>query len=630
MCGISGFIDFKNNTDKEILLSMVKALSHRGPDDSGAEIFDLDTATVGLGQARLSIIDLSHNGHQPMHYKQYSIVFNGEVYNYKEIKLELLQLNHEFISDSDTEVILHAFDAWGDAAVHKFIGMFAIVILDKIKNEISIVRDRAGVKPLFYYWKNDLFLFASELKSFHKHPDFDKEIDEKALKLYFDFGYVPSPYSIFKDCFKIEPGSIAKINLTNKKIEHRIYWNVDDYYKKEKSKLTYQEAKSDLKDLLKSACDYRMVADVPVGVFLSGGFDSSLVTAILQKDSIEKIKTFTIGFETGNNEADYAKEVAKYLGTEHTEYICTFKDAEKIIPDLTYFFDEPFSDSSAIPTILVSSLAVKKVKVALSADAGDEVFGGYSRYFSLRDKLHTLNRIPNGLHKITKLTLDSLVTCIPETKIDLTHKMQGFAKSLNSDKNLQSSTIFKSMSSLPNYYSNSIFKQKIEDYPTVFENDYGKVKNDIEIAMLIDYKMYLQNDILAKVDRAAMSVSLEGREPLLDHRLIEYAATLPLEYKIQGNSGKRILKDIVYDYIPKQIMDRPKAGFSVPIDYWLKNELSYLIDENLNEKALSISGLFNVPFVLEIVKSYKNDSLHYKTLIWKLIVFQMWYFKWLK
>jgi asparagine synthase (glutamine-hydrolysing) len=208
--------------------------------------------------------------------------------------------------------------------------------------------------------------------------------------------------------------------------------------------------------------------------------------------------------------------------------------------------------------------------------------------------------------------------------------MQGFAKSLNSDKNLQSSTIFKSMSSLPKYYSNSIFKQKIEDYPTVFENDYGNVKNDIEIAMLIDYKMYLQNDILAKVDRAAMSVSLEGREPLLDHRLIEFAATMPLEYKIQGNVGKRILKDIVYDYIPKQIMDRPKAGFSVPIDFWLENELSYLIDENLNEKALTVSGLFNVPFVLEIVKSYKNNSLHYKTLIWKLIVFQMWYFKWLK
>lgn len=630
MCGISGFIDFNKSTDKMSLLSMVNALSHRGPDDSGAEIFNLDHAIVGLGQARLSIIDLSQNGHQPMFYKHYRIVFNGEIYNYKEIKSELLQLNHEFTSDSDTEVILHAFEEWGNDAVIKFIGMFAIVILDINNNEISIFRDRAGVKPLFYYWKNDLFLFASELKAFHKHPGFSKEIDENAVKLYFDFGYVPSPYSIFKDCYKIEPGSIAKINLTNKEIEHTIYWNVDDYYKKDKSQLSYQDAKTELKYLLKSACDYRMVADVPVGVFLSGGFDSSLVTALLQNNSSEKIKTFTIGFETGNNEVAYAREVSKYLGTDHTEYICTFKDAEKIIPDLTYYFDEPFADSSAIPTILVSNLAVKKVKVALSADGGDEVFGGYSRYFSLRDKISTLNTIPNGLHKIAKQTLSSLVSFVPESKIDLTHKMQGFAKSLNSDKNIQSSTIFKSMSLLPKYYANSIFKQKMEDYPTVFENDYKNVKNEIELAMLIDYKMYLQNDILAKVDRASMSVSLEGREPLLDHRLIEFAATLPLEYKIQGNGGKRILKDIVYDYIPKQIMDRPKAGFSVPIDHWLKNDLSFLIDENLNEKALASSELFNVPFVLDIVKSYKNDSLHYKTLIWKLIVFQMWYFNWMK
>lgn len=629
MCGITGFIDFKNITDQEVFSSMIKSLSHRGPDDNGMEMVALDNVCIGLGQARLSIIDLSQNGHQPMHFKHLSIVYNGEIYNYQEIKKELKQLNHEFITNSDTEVILHAFDEWGVNAVHKFIGMFSIFILDKLNYKVTIIRDRAGVKPFFYYFKEELFLFSSELKSFHKHPSFTKEVDENALKLFFDFGYVPAPYSIFKDCFKVEPGEYITIDLKSKQLIKNKYWAVEDFYKAEKIDLSYLDAKSKLSDLLKSACEYRMVSDVPVGVFLSGGYDSSLVAALLQKDRTEKIKTFTIGFEEGNDESQYAKRVADYLGTEHSEYTCTTNEAQDIVPDLPYFYDEPFSDSSAIPTILVSQLAVKKVKVALSADGGDEIFGGYSRYLSLQNKINSLNKVPPFLHTPTKYAMKTLASIMPAERIELNHKFTGFAESLNSNKIIQYAQLFKSTTTLPKKYVNALFKNKTTVYTTSFDA-YYEITNSLEFPMLVDYKMYLQNDILAKVDRATMSVSLEGREPLVDHRLIEFAASLPLDYKIHKNNGKRILKDIVHDLIPKEIMDRPKAGFSVPIDVWLRGDLSYLIDEYLNLEAIKKSGYFNEYFVMDVVHKYKESKLHYTTLIWKLIVFQMWYFKWIK
>lgn len=349
------FINFKTNSNIVVLDKMVSTLHHRGPDDRGGEVFNYNEAMIGLGHTRLSIMDLSPAGHQPMHFEHLSIVFNGEIYNFKEIKNELFTLGHQFKSESDTEVILHAFLEWGKTCVSKFNGMFVFVIFNKLSLEVTIIRDRAGVKPLFYYWKDGLFLFASELKAFHQHPRFEKKINENALHQYMDFGYVPTPYCIFENCGKLEPGHILTFSTSKKSFEITKYWDVNDFYRLPKLNISYNEAKEEVEKILLSAFEYRMVADVPVGVFLSGGYDSTAVAAMLQSSRSEKLRTFTIGFEEGNNESPFAKEIANFIGTDHNEFYCTTKEAQEIIPSLPFFYDEPFADSSAIPTILVSS-----------------------------------------------------------------------------------------------------------------------------------------------------------------------------------------------------------------------------------------------------------------------------------
>jgi asparagine synthase (glutamine-hydrolysing) len=628
MCGIAGFIDFNKNSGIDFLEKMVKTMHHRGPDDNGYECIESESAVIGLGQARLSIIDLSPLGHQPMHYNELIIVFNGEIYNFKEIKSELTSLGHNFISTSDTEVILHAYKQWGKNAVNRFIGMFSIVILDREKQEIVMIRDRAGVKPFFFYWQNGLFLFGSELKAFHAHPFFKKKIDLNALRSYFDYGYVPAPYTIFKDCHKLEPGKQLRLDLNTKTISISTYWNVLDYYRKPKLDISYDEAKEHTLELLKSACRYRMVSDVPVGVFLSGGYDSSVVTAILQAGQDTALKTFTIGFADGTNEAPYAKEVAKFLGTDHTEYLCTTKEAQDIVPMLPFYYDEPFADSSAIPTTLVSQLARKQVKVALSADGGDEIFAGYDVYQQLRESNNKLNKIPPYLKNPVKKVF-GLNKYMPFISDGLKYKLDGISASLNTDNFKQAIGLYRKMISLPQLYSNNLFSQEISPYIAGYHTDSTGFHNEIELALAIDYQMYLQNDIMVKVDRAAMSVSLEGREPLLDHRLIEFAAQLPMEYKLSGNKSKIILKDLVHEYLPKHMMDRPKAGFTLPINKWMQGDLKYLLDEYLSDKALAQTGLFNVKFTTSRVKMFHNKKLHYVPLIWKLLMFQMWYQKWM-
>jgi asparagine synthase (glutamine-hydrolysing) len=630
MCGIAGYVDFNANTPSDTLGLMVKTLHHRGPDDTGFEHHNQNRTTIGLGQTRLSIIDLSYAGHQPMNYRELSIVFNGEIYNYKEIRKDLEKSGHQFISNSDTEVILHAYEQWGTEFVHRLIGMFVIAIYDKNKDKLLIFRDRAGVKPIFYYWHDGLFLFASELKSFFVHPQFKKIIDRNAVALFFDFGYVPAPYSIFRNTYKIEPGYYLVIDLKQKVILHYRYWNIDDYYCKSKYTLDYNNAKEQLNDLLISACNYRMVADVPVGVFLSGGYDSSLVTAMLQKGRSEKLKTFTIGFEEGNNEAPFAKEVAQYLGTDHTEYICTTCEAQNIIPELSYFYDEPFADSSAIPTMLVSKVAHKAVKVALSADAGDELFAGYEHYLKFDRNLNILNRLPKHSNFILRPALAFLSYLMPVNKPEAKHKLRSVAYALNNDKFKQASELSRLSSSLPIFYQKRLLNYPVEKYHTKYDNDFSNFSNLFDLVLAIDYEMYLQNDILTKVDRASMSVSLEGREPLLDHRLAEFAAQLPTEYKFNQQGGKRILKDIVHEYIPKELVDRPKAGFTLPIYQWLTGDLFYLIDEYLSERSIRESNLFEPGFVIRQVDLFKNNRFYYKPIIWKLLMFQMWYFRWMK
>lgn len=629
MCGITGFIDFSKRQDKDILDKMVETLKHRGPENNGAILYQNDYVTIGLGHTRLAIIDVSNDGHQPMEYRHFSIVFNGEIYNYKEIKSELLHLGHTFNSNSDTEVILHAFEEWKTACVDKFIGMFAFVIYDKNKDHIYAFRDRAGVKPFFYYQKNGVFMFASELKAFHQNPSFEKEIDMSALSAYFDYGYVPSPYCIFQNTHKLDAGHYLELNLQNIELKIHEYWNSDTYYAMPKLTISYEEAKDEMHTLLKSAYNYRMIADVPVGVFLSGGYDSTSVAAILQDSAVSKIKTFTIGFESGNNEAPYAKENAAFLGTDHHEYYCTEKEAKSIIPDLPFYYDEPFGDSSAIPTTLVSQFAKKEVTVALSADGGDEVFCGYSSYPEADSKSAIIKKIPNFLRPALKKAMSVGAGIIPFSKHQLKHKMTGFSEALSGNDFEIALKIFHKSRQLPKHIKRRFIKQKVDELNTHFNVKDKIYYSILEMLMAVDYKTYLPDDILTKVDRATMSVSLEGREPMLDHRILEFAAQLPLEFKYDGITTKRILKDITHEYIPKSMMDRPKTGFSLPISKWLREDLSYLIDENLSEEALAISGLFDEKYLSKQVSLFKQGKFHYTPFIWKLLMFQMWYKKWM-
>ena len=509
--------------------------------------------------------------------------------------------------------------------------MFSFAIYNAKTEKLTLYRDRAGVKPMYYFEHKGIFLFGSELKALMAHPRFEKEINSNVLLQYFQLGYIPAPHTIFKHCYKLKPGHRLDYDLSSKSYSTVPYWNVRDYYAAPKLSMDYPEAKDALKDLLVSAFQYRMVSDVPVGVFLSGGYDSTAVASILQTHQSEKIKTFTIGFEEGNNEAPFAKETAVYLGTDHHEYICTTSEAQKIIPQLPFFYDEPFGDSSAIPTSLVSQMARKEVTVALSADGGDEVFCGYNSYFNLQKQMATLNRVPSALKSafsaLAPLTSISSGLVSPGLK----HKARSALASLDTNDHRQASQLFQKMKEKPLSYLRKFFSKDIGQTSSPYAMDYTNFDTPLEGAMAADYLSYLPDDILTKVDRATMSVSLEGRDPLLDHRIIEFAARLPLDYKYGGgNEGKRILKDIVHDYVPRKMMDRPKAGFSLPIYSWLRGDLSYLVEEHLSESALARSGLFNVPFVKRQVDLFMDRKLHYSPLIWYLLMFQMWWDEWME
>ena len=630
MCGITGAVNFNGNIERETLHRMVSTLDHRGPDDRGSEIITLNRCCVGLGQTRLAILDLSPGGRQPMHFDGLTIVYNGEVYNYMEIRAQLEEKGHRFNSSSDTEVILHAFREWGAECVSQFIGMFSFVILDHNEEKLFALRDRAGVKPFYYHMKNGLFLFGSELKPFHVHPGFEKEIDERSLSSYLDFGYVPAPFSIFKHTRKLEPAHILTLDLKNSDIHTEQYWNAHDCYKMPKLEIGYEDAKLELHKLLKSAFSYRMVSDVPVGIFLSGGYDSSAVAAILQSDSSSRLKTFTIGFEEGNNEAPAAKQTAKFLGTDHHEYTCTTKEAKEIIPDLPFYYDEPFADSSAIPTMLVSRFARKQVTVALSADAGDEIFGGYMSYPQLLRHQEQLENIPGYLKPVSKLAFSMGSSLVPKSYPSFKHKLKGVSVALNRDRYRQAAELFRYSNILPGFYKKDLLLNGPDVHISSYNTNPAGFHDIVEYAMAVDYRGYLQNDILTKVDRATMSVSLEGREPLLDHRILEFAARLPVEYKLQGKKTKRILRDIVHHYIPREMMERPKAGFSLPIYSWLRDDLSWILDEYLSREKLKLSGLLNVPNSLNLVNLFRKNNLYYSPLIWKLLMFQMWHDRWMR
>ncbi|CAN2048472.1 asparagine synthase (glutamine-hydrolysing) [Candidatus Magnetomoraceae bacterium gMMP-1] len=631
MCGIAGFCDFTKKSTRKILFKMTDILFHRGPDDSGCEFFETSEAQIGLGHRRLSILDISKLGSQPMSTEDgnYHIVYNGEVYNFIEIRKDLEKEGFRFNSNSDTEVILNAYIRWGIDAVHKFIGMFVFLIYDRIKNKIIIFRDRTGIKPLFYYFKNGQFFFASELKSFHEHPAFHKELDINSLALYLQHGYIPCPHCIFKYCYKLRPGHYLEIKLKTQDIEEKKYWDIIDYYNKPKLNISNIEAIDEVDRILKSAFEYRMVSDVPVGVFLSGGYDSSVVAALLQKDKSEKIKTFTIGFhEQLFNEAHHAKKVAEYLGTDHTEYYCTQKEALDIIPELPVIYDEPFGDSSAIPTILVSKLARQQVTVALSADGGDETFAGYDKYLTALKYFDSF--IPKALNPFICHSMGIL----NPNRIPLLRKKYNFSTRY---KKVRKILLAQHIVEAMNYTSQKFIEEDIDNIlmspfalpKTAFDENFliNSCNDNLSRMLAIDYKSYLTDDIMVKVDRATMSLSLEGREPLLDHRIIEFVSQLPSSMKYKNNQKKILLKSIAHKYLPEKIMNRPKMGFRVPVEKWFREELKGYFLHYLSKTRLENQEIFNVFEVLKLRNSYFAGNRENVQKLWLLLMFEMWYDK---
>lgn len=632
MCGFTGFVDHLSSSDQETLERMTNTLHHRGPDGGSTELVNISQTQIGLGHRRLAIIDLTENGKQPKQFDHFWITYNGEIYNFQEIKKELELLGHAFDSHSDTEMILHAYAQWGEKCLDKFIGMFAFVIVDTKNDQLFAARDRAGVKPFFYYQKNDLLLFASELKAFHEHPRFEKKIDLSAVAAYMQYGNVPSPHCIFKNTKKLKPGHFLKYNLQTKELEIQKYWNVYDHYNKPKLDLSFSEALSKTEEILTSAFNYRLVSDVPVGVFLSGGYDSVSVTALLQKDRAEKLKTYTIAVpDIGLNEAPYAKDIAKYVGTDHTEINCTQKDAVDLIEGLPFFYDEPFGDSSAIPTTLVSLMARKHVTVALSADGGDEIFAGYNRYDYLMRHGKRIASMPGFMRKSVAGAMDLIpAQSIPILKNKYNfhnryEKLKGILRDPSPEKIMQSLSVQFESEKL-----NELMLNEFNVLETAFDSKDLKPEyhTPLSYMMAIDYSTYMLDDILQKVDRATMTASLEGREPFMDQRIIEFAAQLPDDYKYHNGIKKYILRELVHKYVPKELMDRPKMGFAIPIADWLRTDLKDLLEEYISEVRIKSEGIFKWEYVSVLKTQFLNGKKEYDLKIWYLLMFEMWMEKW--
>lgn len=630
MCGIAGFIDFGRNTSLPVLQAMTDAMAHRGPDDAGYEIYDNSAASIGFGQRRLSILDLSPLGHQPMHAHDLVINFNGEVYNFKEIRKELEEKGYSFVSWSDTEVIIKGYHCWGLDIVNKLRGMFAFAIYDKQKEEVVFIRDRAGVKPLYYYWENDLFLFGSELKALYEHKGFKKDIDINSLALFLQYSYIPGQYCIFKHTHKLLPGHALTINLKTKELRTSKYWDVFDFYNKPKVQLSDQEAIDETDRLLKEAYEYRMVADVPVGVFLSGGYDSSSVAALLQTNRTEKLKTFTIGFhENEFNEAPEAKKIAEYLGTDHTEWYLTAKEAGEVLPLLPEIYDEPFADNSTVPTVLVSKLARQQVKVALSADGGDEIFGGYNKF-------NQAEKFTSSIPVAVQTLLSGTMSMINPSYIPYFNQKYNFTTRYEKMKLIwKSHDPVQAVKYISQYITESevesFLKSPYERYPTVFDESHKLIKNDgvTNNLLAVDYKTFLVDNNLVKVDRATMSVGLEGREPMLDHKVIEFLSSLPSSFKIRDGVNKWLLKQVVHRYIPKELMERPKRPFIAPLMLWFREDLKEQLKHYLSEESLIKTGVFNPPPIIQMRNDYlAGKKVNYQKL-WHVLIFQLWYNRWI-
>ncbi|CAL1518092.1 asparagine synthase (glutamine-hydrolyzing) [Chitinophaga sp. MM2321] len=630
MCGIAGFIDFTRKTGKDILEQMTDVLKHRGPNDAGYEVFEHPQAHIGFGQRRLSILDLSSSGHQPMHFMQLSIIFNGEIYNFKEIRVELEKLDYTFQSGSDTEVLLKGYDAWKEKVLDKCIGMFAFVIYNREEGTIVLGRDRAGVKPLYYYWHEQTFLFGSELKSLCAFPGFRKEIDVKSVSLFLQFSYIPAPYTIYKHTSKLKPGHLLTIKLDSATIEEQEYWNVLDAYKKPLTELSEYAVIEQTEALMQSAYKYRMVSDVPVGVFLSGGYDSASVAAILQAGSGSRIKTFTIGYKEPQwDESREARKIAQHLGTDHHEWIIGPAEAKGVLELLPEIYDEPFADNSTVPTTLVSRLASQHVKVALSADGGDEVFSGYNKF----NQSLSYTRYPKGLQGM----LSQVMGLINPEMIPYFNRKYNFASRYEKMKLIWASgEPQKAMKYIAQYLTESEVAHYMgiqqEGYKTNFDlnGELSDVNDPLNKLLAVDYKTFLVDNNLVKVDRATMSVGIEGREPMLDHRLVEFLAKVPASLKVKNGINKYILKQIVHKYIPATLMDRPKRPFIAPLQEWFRDDLKEQMQYYLAPERLAKTGLFHVAHVQVLLKRYLSGGKVSHQKLWNILVFQLWYNHWIE
>lgn len=644
MCGFAGFFEATRQTAENEAETrtrrMISTIRHRGPDDAGY----WGEHGIAFGHARLAIVDISAAGHQPMMSSDQRLViaFNGEIYNHLQLRkeLETANLAPAWRSHSDTETLLAGLRAWGvTSTLRRCTGMFAFALWDRQTQVLTLARDRAGEKPVYYGWQGSgplaTFLFGSELKALRAHPAFDATVNRNSLTLYLRHNYIPSPQSIYEGIYKLPPGCILSISTKQPSPQVTSYWSARETVlngTRQRLDVSPEEAVDQLEALLKSAVSQQMVADVPLGAFLSGGIDSSTIVALMQTQSPRPVKTFTIGFhETGYNEAEHAKAIARHLGTDHTELYVTPQEAIAVIPKLPSMFDEPFADSSQIPTYLVSALARSHVAVSLSGDGGDELFSGYTRYTVAAGLWRKLSWVPTPLRRTTARSItalpphtwDTLAGWLPTQRFkqrigDKLHKGAGV---------LSSSSIDDLYHGLVSHWTEPtklvIGGQEPSTLLTGLRPDLPGL-DPVERMMALDLMTYLPDDILTKVDRAAMAVSLESRVPMLDHRVVEFAWRLPQALKQREGVGKWLLRQVLYRHVPQHLLNRPKMGFGVPIDSWLRGPLREWAEALLNEPRLRNEGYFHAAPIRQKWAEHLNGSRNWAYHLWNVLMFQAW------
>ena len=642
MCGISGLLT-NQIVNTNILNKMTNTMLHRGPDSFGVW-FDANTG-IGLAHRRLAIVDLSPAGHQPMYSatERYVIAFNGEIYNHNKLRAELDKTNlaPNWRGHSDTETLLAAFEAWGiENTLQRCIGMFAIALWDKQTQTLTLTRDRLGEKPLYYGWQGDTFLFGSELKALKAHPAFQAEINRDALCLYMRHSYIPTPYSIYQGIHKLLPGTWLQVSRLQREPQIKTYWSGMEMSRQGKAVSfngSSEDAVNALETLLTDAIKQQMMADVPLGAFLSGGVDSSTVVALMQTQSSQPIKTFSIGFqEERYNEAAHAKAVAQHLGTEHTELYVTPNDCMQVIPRLSTLYDEPFADSSQIPTFLVSQLAKQHVTVSLSGDAGDELFAGYNRYQITANAWRKLSHFPRP---IRQWAAEAITNISPNQWNHIAAKLAPVIPAFSQWANI-GEKLHKGAGVMASHSAADLYVGMVSGWqhptdviisgtePPTFLTGYLpdlSHLNTVERMMILDLLTYLPDDILCKVDRAAMGVSLESRVPFLDHRVVEFAWQLPLAYKLRDNQTKWVLRQVLYRHVPKALIERPKMGFGVPIESWLRGSLRDWAEDLLSESRLQQDGYFNPAPIRQKWKEHLSSQNNWQHQLWSVLMFNQWF-----